>query len=113
MEIPKELKIGGHMIKIKIEDDVVRMANERQMGDSWSAYNSIRVCSVYPESQQAETLLHEILHHIMDNLGYEYVETKDVEGKEIHTEQTVEGLAQWLFQVLRDNKLKFYNEEVK
>jgi len=98
MKIPNELKIGGHTVRVKCESELPSLSGN--MGDSWNAYNSIRVCTVYPESQQAETLLHEILHHVMSNLGFEY-------KKEPHTEQTVEALAQALYQVLKDNRLSF------
>ena len=98
MKIPDQLKIGGHIVQVKLESDLPTMSGH--MGDSWNAHNSIRICTIYPESQQAETLLHEILHHLMNNLGNPYKEG-------IHTEQNVEALAQVMFQVLRDNKLNF------
>ena len=96
----KKLKIGGHFVKVIWEDEIPNMGYN--MGDSWNAHNSIRVSTHFPESQQEETLLHEILHHIMNNLGHKH---KCNDG--IHTEQNVEALAQGLYQVLKDNKLVF------
>lgn len=99
MKIPKSLKIGGHIVKVRLEDDMPTMSGH--MGDTWNAYNSIRVNTHFPESQQAVTLLHEITHHILYNLGH----TCGTTG--VHTESNVEAISQALFQVLRDNKLVF------
>jgi Zn-dependent peptidase ImmA (M78 family) len=102
MRIPDTLKIGGHIVKIDKTDDMPTMSGN--MGQSWNAYNSIKINTHFPESQQAITLVHEILHHLMSNLGYIY---KKEDATVIHSEQTVEALAQGLFQVLRDNNLDF------
>ena len=111
MNIPNTLKIGGHIVKINKTDDMPTMSGN--MGESWNAYNSIKVNTHFPESQQAITLIHEILHHIMSNLGYAYKKDEN-DSSHIHTEQTVEALAQGLFQVLRDNNLDFFtNKESK
>jgi len=98
MKIPNKIKIGGHFVNVNKVDDMPKMNGN--MGSSWNSYNSIRVNTNYPESQQAVTLLHELLHHILQNLGH-----ASKEG--IHTETNVEAISQALFQVLRDNKLDF------
>ncbi len=108
MIIPDRLKVGGHVVRIVKTDDMPIMSGN--MGQSWNAYNSIKINTHYPESQQAETLMHEILHHVMTNLGYFY---KKDDSNAIHSEQTVEALAQGLFQVLRDNKLSFCTDNKK
>jgi hypothetical protein len=104
MKIPNRVKIGGHWVKVKKEDDIPAMGGN--MGDSWNAHNSIRICTIYPESQQAATFLHEILHHIFNNLGLEY---KKDDACAIHSERNTEAIAEALFQALRDNKLDFSN----
>ena len=102
MKIPDTLKIGGHIVRVDKTDDMPTMSGN--MGQSWNAYNSIKINTHFPESQQAITLVHEILHHVMSNLGYAY---KKDDAVVIHSEQTVEALAQGIFQVLRDNDLDF------
>jgi hypothetical protein len=102
MKYPKKLKIAGHNVKLKIKKDFQN--DKKLMGDSFNAYNNIRICSVFPKSQQEATLLHEIFHHIFVNLG-EYLD------KGIHTEKNVEALAQAMYQILRDNNLDFRNNK--
>jgi hypothetical protein len=103
MKFPKKLKIAGHEVKVTVTSDIPTMSGN--MGDSWNSHNSIRVCSIYPMNQQEETLLHEIIHHILNNLGYTWNKSDG-----IHTEQHVEAVAQALYQVLRDNSLDFRKE---
>jgi len=98
------LKIGGHIVKVKWENEMPVMSGD--LGDSWVAYNSIHICTLYPESQQQEALLHEIIHYVLHNLGHKY----DCEDP-IHTEKNVIAISQALYQVLKDNKLNFWSEK--
>lgn len=96
-----ELKIAGHTVIVKFYP-VSEMRG--LMGSTWNAHNIIQICQDFPESQQEETLIHEILHHCMSNLGLIY----DKESQTaIHSERTIESLAQAIYQVLRDNNLAF------
>ena len=101
MKIPKTLKIGGHIIDVEFTDNEVHINN--RMGNSSSSENVIQVSSRYPKSQQASVLLHEIIHTVLDYNGYKYGN----EDQGVHCEKVVESLAQSLYQVLKDNKLKF------
>ena len=97
-----ELKIGGHLVTVKFYP----MSEMRgDMGSSWNAHNIIQICQDYPDSQQEETILHEILHHCMSNLGFHY--DSDRTSNAIHSEKTVESLAEALYQVLKDNQIIF------
>ena len=99
------LKIGGHIVKVKWENEMPVMSGD--LGDSWVAYNSIHICTLYPESQQQEALLHEIIHYVLHNLGHKNDDDKDP----IHTEENVIAISQSLYQVLKDNKLNFWSEK--
>ena len=98
MIVPKYLKIGGHAVKIEMVDYEPHIYGN--MGVSWNNYNLIQLNTKYPESQIKGTILHELLHHIMDNLGLEY---KQKDSDAIHSERTVEALSQAIYQVLNDN----------
>lgn len=103
MKIPDKLKIGGHEVKVIRTDDPV-WTSPSQMGAANASRNIIKISKLYPESQQACTLLHEILHTILDNLGHEY---KKNDSSALHNERNVEAISQALFQVFRDNPLEF------
>ena len=95
------LKIGGHGVEVKFYK---RREMSGNIGESWNVENIIRICEDYPESQQEEALIHELLHHVMSNLVYPY---KKEDATAIHSEITVEALAQGLYQVLKDNEIVF------
>jgi hypothetical protein len=102
MKIPKTLKIGAHQVAIvkheSINDDeygdccglarmdslVIELAGKVSYGD-------------LPETKQAETFLHEIIHFVSHNAGLDL------------KERQILGLAHGLFQVIRENKLDFIN----
>ena len=86
MKIPKKLKIGGHIYKVELVDmDDIDSAN----GEQDRHRNRIRICKTDPQSQQEETLLHEIIHAVNGGLK----------------EEIVDSLAVSLYQVFKDNKL--------
>ena len=88
----KHLKIAGHKVQVKwlTEKEIGTIS-----GQCWQKHNIIKINNQLPESRQEEVLLHEILHFIHSNLGYE----KD--------EQLVTALGEALYQVLKDNKINF------
>lgn len=94
MEIPKKIKVGGHEIRIDI-CDTAHIANR---GNFSNYHNIIRLEKETdtPEDNVAECFLHEIIECIKakNNLTIG------------HVELTV--LSEFLFQVLKDNKLIFY-----
>ena len=96
MVLPKRLKIGGHIIKIKIVS-----ANDIPENESpgfWSIdENIIYIEDKLPQSQQEVSLIHEILHVF----------------NAVSDHEKLEFLAQALYQVLKDNNLYFGKEIIK
>lgn len=84
------LRIGGHTIKVIYTDLPDGVDGEFSTED-----NTIRISKDIAESQQEATLLHEIMHVL--NAQFD-------EGV-FHV--LLESLSQQLFQVLKDNKLRF------
>jgi len=85
VKIPKELKVGGHTIKI---EQVKELA---AMGYWISRENKIQLDQDLAPSQKQVTLLHEILHAINNELDHDKVEL----------------YAEAIYQVIVDNKLHF------
>lgn len=86
MQIPKKLKIGGHIYKITLEDPE---NIENNCGLQNRARNTIKIRKDLPQSQIEETLIHEVLHAINGDLK----------------EETVDFLAMAIYAILKDNKL--------
>jgi len=86
MNIPKQLKILGHTFKVILADteDIDNDAGEMNL-----SRNTIKIRKDLPQDQIEESLLHEIIHAINNEL------------KEID----VEFLAQTIYAVLKENKL--------
>ncbi len=80
------LKIGGHNYKVQFVDGV-----GVSMGMSAKIDNTIKITKDMTDSQKESTLLHEIIHALVDNFGVEL------------TEQSVSILGEGLYQVLKDN----------
>jgi uncharacterized protein YaaW (UPF0174 family) len=83
MKIPKTLKIGGVVYKIEL----VRMDN--LCGEYDATTGTIRINPDMPQDLQEETLIHEALHGINNELD----------------EREIEFLSQALYQMLKDNNL--------
>lgn len=88
MKIPKQLKVGGHIIKV---DSTSELPGED--GSFSSRENMIRICKLLPQSQKEMTLIHEILHSLNSTFH---------QGDK-HT--ILDSLAEQLYQVLSDNKM--------
>lgn len=88
MEISKKLKIGGHSIKVIFHDPILGTSNEAHLDNS---KNLIVIDSTLSHSAQAVSLLHEILHRMNSTIDHVFMAS----------------LAEQLYQVLKDNKLKF------
>lgn len=86
MNIPKTLKIGGHIYKVEITD---KGLNEEDYGELDMETNTIRINSKIPKTNQESTLLHEILHALNTTLDHELLDS----------------LSEQMYQVLKDNKL--------
>lgn len=95
MKIPDKIKIKGHEINI-IKKEQVTLEGKEVLGFANIDQNIIEIQSKnIPESLQAMTLLHEILHF---NAHYEGISL---------SEKLVESISSGLFAVIRDNKLRF------
>lgn len=95
MKIPKKLKIGGHIVTVKVVDNVANEENTTWAGGWTDSQNLIEIRKAQAQSQKEVTLLHEILHCINLQLNHDHVEF----------------LSQALYQVIKDNKLYFDGKE--
>jgi len=99
LKIPKEIKIAGHIYRVIYPYTFMETL---VLGQSDYFQKEIRLARVdttgnpIPQAQLNNTLCHEILHCI----DYEYNNQK-------LDEDTVKRLGNGLYQVLKDNQLKF------
>ena len=105
MKIPSKLKIGGHEVTVICPYKFKEIGNTQGQYDQ--SMNEIRIDPKdqwshedKPESKVAVILLHELLHTCDAMAGYAIFKGDDTEAR-------VENLSEMLFQVLRDNKLRF------
>ena len=89
-KFPKQLKIGGHIIKVKFVE-----FDDDRCGEFDTYKNEISICKNLAQSQKEVTLLHEIIHALNSTL--------DADNDMGHI--FIESLSQQLFQVIKDNKL--------
>lgn len=89
MEIPKRLKVGGHVYKVEMADRVETDKGEDNCGDCEWQLNRIRIKEDMPQSQKEETLLHEGLHAADPTMS----------------EDTVARAASAMYQILSRNNL--------
>ena len=101
MKIPKTLKIAGH--KVEVFNNHHFQEREDVDGHGNLTNNFIMIGdTIESESQRASVFLHEIMHFIV----YRYLANLNS-----LKEETIDSLTEGLFQVLRDNKLNFSDEE--
>ena len=106
MEIPEKIKVAGHWVEVK--RDYKYKERGDLLGQAKYSGNTITLIErregtvdEVAESSEAENFLHEMFHHV--NCKYNNNDLK---------EEQVGRLAVGLFQVLRDNKLKFWVDDV-
>jgi hypothetical protein len=87
MTIPKKLKIGGHVITVKLK----KMTD---CGAFYNAKNLIEIREDLPQSQKEATLIHEIFHAINSVFG-------DSESSHV----ILDSFSEQLYQILVDNKM--------
>ncbi len=99
MKIPKKLKIGGHIVLVNSDSKefskdlgLDKFCGKGFLGGEVILINRHSIC----RSQQEESFLHEIIHHILFHAGW---------NKETINEALVQSLAAGLYQVLKDNKM--------
>lgn len=105
MKIPETLKVGGHIYIVKYPYHFTERGDI--CGQHDGTMKEIKLDNVDPwshtsksESGVAVTFLHEILHACDQITGHEVF--RGDEG-----EKRIEAISESLFQVLRDNKLRF------
>src|SRR5580704_13092949 len=89
--LPKKLRILGHDVFVE-EVNLPPMANSKDIGECDTDASEIRLGVWLEQSISRATLLHEVIHFIDHTLDLDM------------TEAQVTGVAQGLFQVLRDNE---------
>lgn len=99
MIIPKKVKIGGHELlvnsdskKFSKEMGLEGLCAKTYLGGDIILINRNGIC----RSQQEESFLHEVIHHILFHSGW---------NDEAVNEPLVQSLASGLYQFLKDNKL--------
>lgn len=85
MNLPPELKIGGHVYKIVLRDDDFHGADGRTDNKT----GTIFIDKTLKDTTQFSTLLHEITHVLNSEIDH----------------ALMDSLAEQLFQVLYDNQL--------
>lgn len=92
MEIPKQLKIGVHLVEIKVLPKV--FIPEEECGSFDFDTNTIIIDENLPLDRQWETLLHEIFHAINSTYGSDLTE-----------HAIIDFWAVALYQILKENNL--------
>lgn len=103
MDIPKTIKIGFHHFDVIYPYTFTETTGN--LGQCSSSLNEIHIADTYlnkllPDSTVIESLVHEIIHAI--NTVSKLKLFDDENGKT--DEAKVDGLAEWLCMVLRDNQ---------
>lgn len=89
MKIPKQLKIGGHIVTIDVSKEL-----SGKNGESIYDKNLIEICKKLPQSQKESTLIHEIFHFLNSSIS---------DSSMGHS--LLDSLSEQFYQVLSDNKL--------
>jgi hypothetical protein len=87
--MPEELKIGGHIWKVKLE----KLSEDDLGSTDWNT-KTILISNELPEDMQHSALLHEILHACNSTWGSTEM------GHAL-----LDSIAEQLYQVISDNKL--------
>jgi len=90
MNIPDKVKIGGHILEVKITNDCDDIGYG-EIGKTQLGMNIILINKNYPKSRQEETLLHEMIHNCLYDL------------EEEQNEAMVTRLGQLLYSIIVDN----------
>ncbi len=95
MRIPKEIKIGPFTYQIKRPEVLYNEKGQELYGQISYAEQVIRLSQVGSIERQESSLLHEIIHGVLDQTGH----ADEVE------EEIVETLGIGLYEVLKENGL--------
>ena len=100
MNIPKQIKIGGHYLDVNITNNNDYVA-DNQLGNTRLAKNVIHINANYPKSRQEEALIHEMLHNCL----YDLDEEQD--------EKLITRLGTMIYMIIKDNPKMFQDEVIK
>lgn len=100
MTIPKKIKIGGKTYRVEITNKL-DLGNSNVTAEIDYISLTIRVTPQAKEKMESD-FLHEVVHGILDHLGYRN-----------HDEKKVDELAQSLYMVIQDNPGMFAKEVKK
>lgn len=90
MRIPKKVKIGGRIYKVKITENIKCHRSQTSAEiDAWDS--EIRIT---PQSK--ETMLNNFLHELMHGIF-------DFWGKSDHDEELIDKMANTLYMIVKDN----------
>lgn len=106
MKIPDKIKIGAHYYIVKYPYEFTERGDLKGQQDADSCEIKISAKDGWshtdrPETQIAVTFLYEILHAVDYVTGHKVFR---------ENENAIEGISEMLFQVIRDNKLRFDEE---
>ena len=93
-----KIKIGCHEYEVEYKDAVL-IKGEEVFGKINMSTDTITICSELSESRKFSTLIHEVTHGILEEIGNPFVKLMD-------EEHFVKPFANILSQVLIDNNLK-------
>lgn len=102
MQIPPVIRILGFDWDIKEDKHVAHEGGI--FGSTHTFSQTIFLDPAAPQQKKEQTLLHEMMHAIWWQTGLNKRYTKE---KEIIEEEIIGALAQGLYQILKDNDLKF------
>jgi len=101
MKLPKKIRVDNYTYKVvPIKNQNIISSNKRHkhrklMGEANFPKQKIRISTAWSRDEVAETLLHEIIHCCAEREGLP------------HDEHYVGRISRRLYQVLKDNHLKF------
>ncbi len=99
MKIPDKLKIMGKTFNVTMQQSLTRDDGQSLLGQVFHAQLTVKINSSLPRQTQDSTLLHEIIEAVCDLNEIEIPHS------------TICILSENLYQVLKDNKLHFDEED--
>lgn len=88
MKIPKTIKIGGHLYKIRLEKEI------ENMGTCSAKSNTIVIEANMSQDQQEATLIHEIFHAMNTTFG-----------SDVLSHSLLDSFSEQMYAVLKENNL--------
>lgn len=100
--IPSKVMVAGIEYNVEEKDLVVIDGKSSYSGACYFKEAKIEVLADMPLDRKQETLVHEILHAVLNEAGYDE-----------HDEEMVTRASKVLYQVLKDNHLYFGKKEIE